>query len=91
MIKNYIYSNPIVSSVLVNSTCTVMTLKVLNSEKYILLIPLIITYFFNKKILLRGENLNKIKKIALFGLFFLMISVIFIFNKYIFNSLFNLS
>ncbi|NLK94126.1 MAG: hypothetical protein GX275_02880 [Clostridiales bacterium] len=85
--KNYIYKNPIVSSVVVNSTSSVMAVKSLNSEKFLLLIPLIITYYFNKIILIKGENLNKIKKIILLSIYFIMVFIIFIFNKYILSSI----
>lgn len=81
--KNIFYKKPIISSVIINTTSTALALNSLNNDQFLLLSPLVLTYFFNKRLLLKGENLNKINKVILAFIYFISIILIFLLNKYI--------
>jgi len=81
--KKIIYTNPIASSFIINTGSLAIAVKSINSDQYWCLTPLLATYIFNKKIIINGENINKVKKIVLCLIYFSMISLCFLLNKYI--------
>lgn len=83
--KNIFYEKPVLSSVLLNTTSCAIAINSINTDKYVLLSPLIITYFFNKRILLKGEKLSKMKVMFLSFFYLFTLLSILICNKYILN------
>ena len=81
--KNFLYNNPITSSIIINTGSLAIVVKSINNDQYWCLPPLLATYVFNKKIITNGENINKVRKIALCLIYFFMISLCFLLNKYI--------
>jgi len=81
--KKFLYANPITSSIIINSGSLAVAVKSINSDQYWCLSPLVATYIFNKKVITNGVNLNKAKKIILCLIYFAMISLSFILNKYV--------
>lgn len=81
--KKILYNNPITSSIIINTGSLAVAVKSINSDQYWCLSPLIATYIFNKKIILNGININKTRKIILCLIYFLMISLTFLLNKYV--------
>lgn len=80
--KNILYKSPIASSIVINSTCCICTISSLNTGNYYLLSSLLVSYFFNKQLLIKGENINKYHKVILALIFFTSIILVFVFNKY---------
>ena len=83
IMRKLLYSNPITSSLLINIGSAVIAIKSINSDQYWLLSPIVLTYILNKKIITNGVNLNKAKKITLCLIYFIMVSICFLLNKYI--------
>ena len=81
--KKILYNNPITSSIIINTGSLAVAVKSINSDQYWCLSPLIATYIFNKKIILNDININKTRKIILCLIYFLMISLTFLLNKYV--------
>lgn len=81
--RKILYANPITSSIIINSGSLAVAVKSINSDQYWCLSPLVATYIFNKKVITNGVNLNKAKKIILCLIYFVMISLSFILNKYV--------
>lgn len=81
--KKILYKNPITSSIIINTGSLAVAVKSINSDQYWCLSPLVVTYIFNKKIIANGVNINKCKKIILCLIYFLMISLSFLLNKYV--------
>lgn len=80
--SNIIYKSPIASSIVINSTCCICSISSINTDNYYLLSSLVVSYFLNKQLLIKGENINKYHKVILALIFFSSIIVIFAFNKY---------
>ena len=81
--RKILYANPITSSIIINSGSLAVAVKSINSDQYWCLSPIVATYIFNKKVITNGVNLNKAKKIILCLIYFVMISLSFILNKYV--------
>lgn len=81
--RKILYANPITPSIIINSGSLAVAVKSINSDQYWCLSPLVATYIFNKKVITNGVNLNKAKKIILCLIYFVMISLSFILNKYV--------